>query len=58
MKLIKRLNCKHVFACIRDIHGEEINHTNYRSVWKCIYCGKVEHREKIHTFYEKLKTAD
>lgn len=55
INFIKKLFCKHTFVLVRDIYGDEINYTNNRSIWKCIHCGKIEYREKLHIYYEKLK---
>lgn len=42
----KRLRCKHQFAFVRNIHGDEINlHDGKRSVWQCELCTKTVRRD-------------
>ena len=41
MKIIKRLLCRHEYEFVRNIYGDEINHTGgRRSWWRCKKCGK------------------
>jgi predicted nucleic acid-binding Zn-ribbon protein len=37
------------FKFVRNIYGDEINHLNARSVWKCLYCGKYQLRSKLNS---------
>ena len=48
MNIIKRLFCKHKYEFVRNIFGDEINYTNYRSIWKCSKCGKIKYSKTLH----------
>lgn len=42
IRLIKRLLCKHEYEFVRNIYGDEINHSGgMRSLWKCPKCGRT-----------------
>ena len=48
MKWIKRLFCEHEYEFVRNIYGDEINACGeYRSIWKCKKCGKIEYRQNL-----------
>ena len=53
--LLDQIKCNHLdkpLEFIRNIHGDEINHLNARSIWKCPDCGKIILRSQL---YEKIK---
>ena len=40
--LLKRLTCEHDYEFVRNIYGDEINHSGgYRSWWRCKKCGAM-----------------
>jgi hypothetical protein len=39
-RLVRRVFCRHSLAWVRNIHGDEINTTGCRTVWRCDKCGK------------------
>jgi len=48
MNWLKRLFCKHQFAWVRNLYGDQIIEWGYkRSVWKCDHCGKLEGRDEL-----------
>lgn len=48
MNWIERLFCKHDYAFVRNIWGDEIIACGYkRSLWKCEHCGKYQWREEL-----------
>ena len=53
--LLDQIKCNHLdkpLEFIRNIHGDEINYLNARSIWKCPDCGKIILRSQL---YEKIK---
>ena len=46
MRFLKRLLCKHVFYCMRTIHGDEANYA--RSQWCCVKCGKQVYSPRLN----------
>ena len=40
-RMVRRIFCKHELAWVRNIQGDEIKLTGYRTVWICEKCGKV-----------------
>lgn len=53
--LLDQIKCNHLdkpLEFIRNIHGDEINYLNARSIWKCLDCGKIILRSQL---YEKIK---
>jgi hypothetical protein len=56
-KYFQQKKCKHKYILIRDVHGDEINTycQSVRSIWQCIYCGKIIYRRLLHEEYEVLK---
>jgi hypothetical protein len=58
MSWLKRLFCKHYKQTfIRNIYGDEINHLNARSVWKCDKCGKYILDQNLVTARESPQDA-
>lgn len=55
MPWFKRLFCKHKFAWIRNIYGDEILLADARSVWRCMHCGKCQWR---HERYSPQEASD
>ena len=66
--IIKQAFCPHFYndqSFIRNLHGDEINAFNARSMWKCKKCGKIIYSNEIydtdsisdgyHTFGELYK---
>ena len=48
MNLIRRILCKHEYAFIRNIYGDEINMAGgKRSWWRCRKCGKWKLRSQL-----------
>lgn len=48
---LKPLLCnhsKHNHTFIRNIHGDEINQLNARSIWKCNNCHKIIYKDTLH----------
>lgn len=43
-----RLLCRHVYMFDRNIYGDEINRTGYRSWWRCCKCGKYKGSERLY----------
>lgn len=42
--------CEHEYEFVRNIYGDEINLCGeYRSIWKCKKCGKIEYRQNLQT---------
>lgn len=35
--------CDHIWGWLRNTHGDEINHCNYRTVFKCEKCNKLKY---------------
>lgn len=49
MGLLRRLFCKHEWAWVRNIYGDEINAAGgKRSWWRCRKCGKCKLRSELH----------
>lgn len=49
MNWLNRLFCAHHYKWIRNIYGDEINHSSgKRSLWCCTECGKVQARDGLH----------
>lgn len=48
MNFFKRLFCRHHFAHVRNLYGDQIVAWGYkRSVWRCDKCGKSEGRDAL-----------
>lgn len=56
-KYFQQKKCQHMYVLIRDVHGDEINTycQGVRSIWQCLYCGKIERRRFLAEEYIKLK---
>lgn len=52
-RLVRRWRCRHEWAWVRNIHGDEINRVSlsrvYRSWWRCRLCGKEQPRQELVT---------
>lgn len=54
----RRLLCNHDHQVwVRDIYGDEINHTGKRSVWRCEKCGAYITNEVLSRDYERGETT-
>lgn len=59
--LIDQIKCNHLdkpLKFIKNIHGDEINHLNARSVWKCLDCGKIIMRSLPYEKIEQYRVLD
>lgn len=49
MQFFRRLFCRHEFAFVRNIYGDEIIERGWkRSIWKCRKCGKINLGDLLH----------
>lgn len=58
---LKQIKCNHLdkpLEFIKNIHGDEINHLNARSVWKCPDCGKFIMRSQPYEKIEQYKVLN
>lgn len=49
--LLEQIKCSHLdkpLEFIKNIHGDEINHLNARSIWKCPDCGRIIFRSWVY----------
>lgn len=49
-----RLTRGHEWWWMRDIHGDEINAVNARSLWACVRCGSLQWRKQLGWKYDGL----
>lgn len=47
--MLEKIFCKHEYLRVRGIHGDEITHSNKRSIWKCVKCGKTELSDYLYS---------
>jgi hypothetical protein len=48
MRFLKRFFCRHDYAFVRNMFGDEIINWGWkRSAWKCVHCGKWQGRDYL-----------
>ena len=56
--IVRRVFCRHSFAWVRNIHGDEITATGCRTVWRCDKCGKYIYDPQYFTKNMAIKIYD
>ena len=50
-----RLLCRHDYVFERNIYGDEINWTGFRSWWRCRKCGALKGGDRLYLLQDLLQ---